>query len=457
MTSKRIRRTGDLPVRRLSNLIGAVAAALVAAAPLALPASPASAATFAAPSGRAGQGISDFYAARQQRALWLQGGQLTLAGQHLLRLIGTASVDRLDPNRYKTGAIVRALGVASRGDPRAARKAEELLSEAFAAYARDLRNAPPAGMNFIDPSLRPSAPSPRALLEQAAAAPSLADYVQNMGWMNPLYAPLRRALATNNYASSRERGLLQVNLERARALPAGNGRFVLVNAAAQKLFMYQNGQVVDSMRVVVGKPRHATPMMAALIRFASLNPYWNVPPDLAAERIAPGVLKEGIRHLTSRGYQVLSSWDEGAQLIDPSTVDWEAVAAGRVEVRIRQLPGPGNAMGQMKFMFPNQFGIYLHDTPEKELLSEASRLYSGGCVRLEDADRLGRWLFGEPLKAASKEPELPVHLPRPVPVVITYLTAVPSGSSIVYFDDIYGRDAQRLAQTSGGAAIAGSR
>ena len=155
----------------------------------------------------------------------------------------------------------------------------------------------PAAWNLSITSLRPSPPSPRSLLDQAAAAPSLFEYVANLRWMNPLYAPLRNALASNNYSTPRERGLLQLNLERARALPAGAGRFVLVNAAAQKLFMYENGQPVDSMRVVIGKPKHATPMMAALIRFASLNPYWNVPPDLAAERIAPGVLKEGIRYL----------------------------------------------------------------------------------------------------------------------------------------------------------------
>jgi murein L,D-transpeptidase YcbB/YkuD len=221
--------------------------------------------------------------------------------------------------------------------------------------------------------------------------------------------------------------------------------------------MWENGRAVDSMRVVVGKPKYATPMLTAFIRFASLNPYWNVPPDLAAERIAPGVLKEGIRHLTVRGYQVFSSWDDNAQLVDPMTVDWKAVADGRVEVRIRQLPGPGNAMGQMKFMFPNQFGVYLHDTPEKELLGEASRLYSGGCVRLEDAPRLARWLFGRDLQASSSQPELPVNLPSPVPVAITYLTAVPSGSSIVYFDDIYGRDAQRLAQLGTAPQVASSR
>jgi murein L,D-transpeptidase YcbB/YkuD len=371
----------------------------------------------------------------------------------LLRLIDTASFDRLARNRYMTPALSQALRALPARDLLTAGRVEGLLSEAFVAYARDLRTAPSAGMTFVDAALQPTAPPPLALLADAAAAPSLGDYVDNMRWMNPHYAPLRRALATSNYNGARERGLLEVNLERARSLPAGKGRFVLVNAAAQKLFMYEDGQPVGSMRVVVGKPKHATPMLTALIRFASLNPYWNVPPDLAAERIAPGVLKEGVRHLTSRGYQVLSSWEDDAQVIDPSTVDWEAVAAGRVEIRVRQLPGIGNAMGKMKFMFPNQFGVYLHDTPEKELLSEASRLYSGGCVRLEDAPRLARWLYGHSLEATSDQPELPVNLQRPVPVAIIYLTAVPSGSSIVYFDDIYGPDAQPLTEF----AAAGSR
>jgi len=277
-----------------------------------------------------------------------------------------------------------------------------------------------------------------------------------MGWMNPLYAPLRKALASSNYADLKQRGLIQLNLERARALPATE-RFVLVNAAAQELFMYENGRVVDSMKVVVGRPRHATPMMAAMIRYASLNPFWNVPSDLAAERVAPLVRRQGLGYLQARGYEVLSSWDEGAQIVDPATIDWKAVEGGTIEVRMRQLPGKHNAMGKMKFMFPNQFGVYLHDTPERELLSEASRFYSGGCVRLEDASRLSAWLFGEPLQAQSDIPELAVSLPRPVPVVITYLTAVPRGSEVVYFEDIYGRDAQRLAQIGGRAAVAASR
>jgi murein L,D-transpeptidase YcbB/YkuD len=102
----------------------------------------------------------------------------------------------------------------------------------------------------------------------------------------------------------------------------------------------------------------------------------------------------------------------------------------------------------MKFMFPNAQGIWLHDTPVKEKIEEAGRLQSAGCVRLEDAPRFARWLFGQSLKPKGARPEQKVALPSPVPVYITYLTAVPSGSSIVYFDDFYGKDRTGLRVAS---------
>ena len=224
------------------------------------------------------------------------------------------------------------------------------------------------------------------------------------------------------------------------------GRAVIVNATAAQLSMIEDGRVVDTMRVVVGKPVHPTPMMAALIRFTSLNPYWNVPADLAAERIAPNVVKGGAPYLRAKGYQLLSSWADDATVVDPATVDWSDVASGKVKVRVRQLPGPENSMGRMKFMFPNAQGIYLHDTPEKKLLGEESRMFSGGCVRLEDAPRLARWLYdGKEPSTVSSSPEQRVDLPRPVPVYLTYLTAVPSGGSVTYLPDVYDRDRAALA------------
>ena len=441
------------PVRSRSLMSGAAAALLAAAAPFLL--SPAQAATVEY--ARAGQGLTDFYAARSEAPLWFANGQPSEAAGILVETLSSAELDGLDPQAYRLEEVAWALRSAWGGNPRAVRQADMLLSQALVSYVRDLRRTTDIGVIYVDRELRPGPPSPRAILEAAAEAPSLTDYVAKMGWMHPSYGQLRNALAQRNYASDSERRTLFLNLERARELPAGPQRYVLVNAAAQRLFMYENGEIVDSMRVVVGKPKNPTPMMAAYIRFAALNPYWNVPADLAAERVAPNVIKEGLGYLKSHGYELLSGWGEDATVIDPSTVDWQAVADGRVEVRLRQLPGPGNAMGRMKFMFPNAQGIYLHDTPDKELLAEASRLFSGGCIRLEDAPRLGEWLFGQPLNPTGAGAEQAVPLAKPVPVYVTYLTAVPSGSSVAFFDDIYGRDAGRSAQLQASTNLASWR
>jgi murein L,D-transpeptidase YcbB/YkuD len=199
------------------------------------------------------------------------------------------------------------------------------------------------------------------------------------------------------------------------------------------------------MVVVVGKPKWPTPMLAAYIRYAALNPYWYVPSDLAGEDVGQFVLKFGLKYLDEYGYEIVSDWTPNPTIVDPKTVDWKGVVDGKVEVMIRQKPGPKNFMGRMKFMFPNQFGVYLHDNPRRELFLKSARFFSGGCVRLEDAARLGRWLFGRDLDWQSAGTEQPVPLAQPVPVYITYLTAMPDGTSIAYYDDVYGRDAPRLA------------
>ena len=448
--------TGRRPVHFFHRLSAAALAFGLVAAPV----SAASAATKPTPAARAGQpvmvgqSVEDFYRARRGAPLWLSptAGD---AAQQLLVVLSNARVDGLDPDRYRVSSLHDALRKAWGGDRKAVDSAERQLSDAFVAYARDLRRDPGLGIMYVDPQLRPNPPSALALLLEAAMAPSLGSHVRGMGWMNPLYGQLRGALLAHNYASDHEREVIELNLERARTLPPGKGRFVLVNAAQQRLFMWQDGRVVDSMRVVVGKPKYPTPMMTAYMRFASLNPYWFVPPDLAAERIAPNVLKRGVKYLDELGYQVLSDWAPEAQIIDPDTIDWKAVADGKTEVLIRQLPGPHNSMGRMKFMFPNHAGVYLHDNPERELFEQAARLYSGGCVRLEDAARLGRWLFGRELEWEGAATEQMVPLQTPVPVYITYLTAMPEGSTIAYYDDVYGRDAARLATKASSNQVAG--
>ena len=455
MTLKRIPCTGRRPVHLFKKLGGAVAGAMLAAAPF----SAAQAAPAQIIQVSPAQSVDDFYRGRGGAPLWLASNSGD-AAQQLMSLLTTASLDGLQGDRYNLAALQAALETARAhpNKPKLVEAADHLLSQAFVAYVRDMRSDPGLGISYVDPQLRPKPPTALAALLEATTAPSLSAYVRDFGWMHPIYGELRHALASHGYANDHERQLLEFNLERARALPAGRQRYVLVNAAEQKLYMWENRQAVDSMRVVVGKPKYPTPMMTAYIRFAALNPYWYVAPDLAAERIAPKVLKQGMKYLDELGYQVLDDWTENPRIIDPKTIDWKAVADGKVELKIRQLPGPHNSMGRIKFMFPNDAGVYLHDNPERELFEQAARLYSGGCVRLEDAWRLSKWLFGRDLTWEGAGTEEPVALTYPVPVYITYLTALPNGDegSIAYFDDVYGRDAAKLAnlQSNGGTTVA---
>jgi murein L,D-transpeptidase YcbB/YkuD len=429
-------------VRRISIILGAVAA--LAAAPISSPAQAEAAAAFAVPHG---QTVRDFYKIRQSSPLWFKGGYPTAAAQALVSLLSTAQADGLDPDRYRVDEIRQAIKRASGGDGDDVRKADKMLSEAFANYARDLKNPPVTGLQYLDPALRAGPPSPLRILQDAARAQSLTRFIGDMEWMNPNYAPLRRALVNGRYSDNRERELLQINLQRLRILPA-DSRYIVVNAAAQRLYMYEGDKLVDSMKVVVGqqKPDRKTPMVAGLLHYAALNPYWNVPPDLVWDDVGIYVEKYGLGYLKSRGYEILSDWSDNAVPIDPASVDWDAVKAGTIEIRVRQLPGQENFLGKVKYTFTNPYGVYLHDTPRKELLEKDTRLFSGGCIRLEDADRLGRWLFGHQLTPSSDDPEIKIPLSKPVPVYVTYLTAVPSGQSITYLDDVYGWDAQRLAR-----------
>ena len=207
----------------------------------------------------------------------------------------------------------------------------------------------------------------------------------------------------------------------ASLVPQTAGRSVLIDAASATLYMMEQGRIVDSMKVIVGKPDHATPELKTSLTYATFNPYWHVPADIARTLTAPNVLKQGTHYLAERGYEVVSSFGPDARVLDPKTVDWQAVADGRATVLVRQRPGPANSMGRMKFSLAAGDGIYLHDTPKKELFEQDNRNLSAGCVRLEDAARLARWLLGGSAPVEGSAPEQHVALRSYVPVTITYL------------------------------------
>ena len=245
--------------------------------------------------------------------------------------------------------------------------------------------------------------------------------------------------------------VLMINMERARRLPAPGElkRHIIVDAGSAHIFMYDNGALVDSMRAVVGSNATQTPMMAAFIRYASVNPYWNLPPEFNVNLVAPRVLEQGVGYLSARKYEVFADFTEGAPMLDPTTVDWQAVRDGKLSLRIRRGPGPGNSMGDIKFMMPNKLGIYLHDTHDKTVFAKDDRWISNGCVRVEDAQRLATWLFGVMPKAGDPNVEEKVVMAEPVPVFLTYLTASATSGGVVFRADPYERDTAVLARYFG--------
>jgi murein L,D-transpeptidase YcbB/YkuD len=241
--------------------------------------------------------------------------------------------------------------------------------------------------------------------------------------------------------------LIIINMERAKRLPAPQEqrKYAIVDAGGARLSMWENGRKVDEMKVVVGKAETATPMMAAYIKYASVNPYWNVPPELVRNLIGPRIAAQGVSYLTDREYQVLTDYGQNAKIIDPHTVDWQAVVDGREDVSLRRLPSPANSMGMMKFMLPNYFGIYLHDSPEKEHFTKNELWISNGCVRVEDYKRFARWLFnGSVPQGDNPKIEKEVDLPQPIPVYMTYLTVAPTADGVTFRPDPYGRDAHLM-------------
>jgi murein L,D-transpeptidase YcbB/YkuD len=392
--------------------------------------------------------VDHYYRARGDAPLWFRDAASLEAAKMLPAILRRAQIEGLANAAVLAGAVEAAIARAQAPRPpvpapkKGAKPApptnpfvaeDKILSAAWVQYVRAL-HAPVPDMSFGDPALAPKAPLPDRILHLAQKAPSLAQHVQAVSTVNPIYARLRD-LAWSKVRPDPQLQLASAtvieepvlaNLRRARVLPA-SGRFLVVNLATATLWMYQDGRATDSMKVVIGKADTPTPVLAGTIHYATFNPYWNIPTDVTRRVVAPLVIKRGVSYLKTARYEVASDWTDEATVVDPTTVDWKAVAAGTIRVRVRQLPGAANMMGAIKFGFANDHGIYLHDTPAKNLFAKAKRAFSLGCVRVEDAPRLARWLFGQEPPPITDVPEQHVKIGSPVPIYLTHLTLPEEG------------------------------
>lgn len=252
-----------------------------------------------------------------------------------------------------------------------------------------------------------------------------------------------------------------LNLERRRWMPDDLGqRYIFVNLADFLLKLVDEPKTLLDMPVVVGKPFHRTPIFSHLMTYVEINPYWNVPPSIARNELLPKIKKD-VSYLTQHNYVLFSDWSSGAQVIDPQTIDWSQVSKASFPYKIRQDSGDGNALGRVKFMLPNRFNIYLHDTPAKSLFSRAERAFSHGCIRVQNPPLLAENVLGTTKgwdrarieEAIASGERTIVTLAEPLPVHITYLTSwVNKDGSVHFRNDIYERDVALVRALTGARA-----
>ena len=248
--------------------------------------------------------------------------------------------------------------------------------------------------------------------------------------------------AMNETAADKLRRL-RINLARLEDLPQHEGRHVVVNVPEFRMRLLDDRREVLSMNVVVGKRRFATPRISDEIDYIVLNPYWNVPNSIAVREVLPKV-RANPSYLYEQQFEVLS----GKTVLDPSAIAWNELGRGNFPYRFRQRPGAINALGSMKFIFPNQHNVYLHDTPVRWAFDKPERALSHGCIRLERPAALAQALLSDHPRATPERiaqwqlegREKVVTLRQPVPVDIVYLTAKADASMVWFFRDIYRRD-----------------
>jgi murein L,D-transpeptidase YcbB/YkuD len=408
----------------------------------------------------------DFYRARAFAPVWLDERRPTAKMEALVAAVKRAGRDGLDPLLYDIAFVDERGGDGrKRFSEEDAGEVDVRLTFAYMQFASDLAD----GVSDLAQSrpawhMRLLTFDPAAHLTVAIADGKIAESLEALRPKNHEYRALGELLADyRNRASNGESvagtdGVplaerikqIELNMERWRWLPRERAaKHIVVNIPAFRLDVWERDTVALSMRVVVGKKDTPTPIFNDAMTHVVFSPYWNVPPTIAKNETLPSALRDP-SFLQRTNMEVL---DDKGQVVDPESIDPERAG----DYRFRQRPGSSNALGLVKFMFPNEFNVYLHDTPADSLFARASRSFSHGCVRVEQPEALAEYLLKdraewtrETIAAAMHAgEEQTVKLREPVPVYIGYWTVdvTPDGKA-AFMPDVYGLDARQAAALS---------
>jgi len=262
----------------------------------------------------------------------------------------------------------------------------------------------------------------------------------------------RRTIETLNVSVELRIEQLILNMERWRWMPRKmESRYLQVNLADFSLSMVEADHSLFGMKVIIGKAYSETPVFSGEIKYLVVNPYWNVPKRIAIEGLLPKQ-REDSEYFVRKGIRALERVDLTYKEVPLNEIDWTSLGWKHFPYRLRQDPGEKNSLGRIKFIFPNRFDVYLHDTPAQDLFNKGVRAFSGGCIRVAQPLKLADYLMGETWSAERLEEAIEarknrrLNLPQSIPIYITYMTVwVDEEGQVQFRNDIYGRD-RRLAK-----------
>ncbi len=402
--------------------------------------------------------LESIYKANKFKGIWtskkgflgLRRG-LTKDGKLLVKTLSNAGNEGLDVNRYLNNVTIDKKALKGKNISRL----ELYLTAEFLKFARDIhlgivdKSRLQADVFKSDKTFDPIITM--TFLKKKGLKKTLAD----LRPQHPQYDALRKAMARTSAPVKRK--LIAANLERWRWLPQELGdKHILVNQPAYEVYIYNKGRIVDQRRVIIGKTEHASPQFSDKMTYVEFNPQWNVPQSIAINEYLPKLLKNP-NYLKKVGYTLYENWNQGAKELDGRRVKWSKIDPDnpkKFPYRIVQGEGPRNALGQVKFLFPNEHSIYLHDTPSKKLFKSKNRAFSHGCIRVHNPLDFARKIFEldggiAPNKidaVVKKGKRRSVILKEPMPIHLTYFTTwVGRGGKVELLKDIYNRDPVILA------------
>ena len=281
-------------------------------------------------------------------------------------------------------------------------------------------------------------------LEDAIALNSIPQLGDRLAPKHMQYARLRTALEG---VSGDEATTIELNMDRWRKLPDNLGqRYIIVNVPSFELEVHEDNQIPLRMRVVVGSNENRTPLFSSTMKYVVFSPYWNIPESILTKETLPRILKDP-DYATKENLEVVKVSGKHVEVIDPQDVDWSNV--GPSDIQLRQKPGDGNSLGLVKFIFPNPYDVYLHDTPADNLFAKLTRNFSHGCIRVEKPQELAEYVLRDQSEwtpdrirqAMHAGAEKHVVLKEPIPVHILYFTAWVDDDGMLHLEkDIYNYD-----------------